>query len=108
MRLGLFASAFDPFPHPGHLWAIQQALAAGACDAILAALQEDPSLERPSKRRPALSVEERTQLLLACRYVHAVVPYRTEHDLMEIMGTGGQQFASWARTTATTATRAMT
>lgn len=84
-KLGILASAFDPFPHPGHLWTIQQALAADACDAILAALQEDPTLERPQKRKPALSVEERTQLLLACRYVHAVVPYRTEADLLEIL-----------------------
>jgi glycerol-3-phosphate cytidylyltransferase len=84
-RLGILASAFDPFPHPGHLWAIQQALAADACDAILAALHEDPTVERPAKRKPTLTVEERTELLLACRHVHAVVTYRTEADLLEIM-----------------------
>lgn len=87
MILGLFASAFDPCLHPGHLWAIQQALASDACDAILAALHEDPTVERPEKRKPAFTVEERTELLLACRHVHAVVTYRTEADLLEIMRT---------------------
>lgn len=87
MRLGLFASAFDPFPHPGHLWSMRQAIEAGACDGILAAVHVDPSVERPEKRKPALTVEDRTELLLACRYVHAVVTYRTEADLLEIMRT---------------------
>lgn len=86
-RLGLLASAFDPWPHPGHILAMRQALAANTCDAILAALHEDPTVERPGKRRPALTVEERTELLLACRYVHAVVTYRTEADLLEILRT---------------------
>lgn len=84
MRLGLSASAFDLI-HPGYLYAWQQALAAGACDAILAALHEDPSEERPSKRRPAMTVEERTELLLACRHVHVVVTYRTEQDLWKLI-----------------------
>ncbi len=87
MRLGLFASSFDPFPHPGHLWAMKQALYAGVCDGILAAVQVDPTSERPAKRKPALDIAERMMLLSSIRYVHQVVFYGTEADLLEIMRT---------------------
>jgi len=81
MRLGIFASAFDPFPHPGHLWAMKQALDAGACDGIIAAVQVDPTVERPEKRKPATSFAERMMMLEAIRYVRQTAFYGTEQDL---------------------------
>lgn len=85
MKLGLLASAFDPFPHPGHLYAMRQAINAGACEAILAAVHSDPSIERPAKRKPAMTVPERVMMLRALHYVHEVVIYETEAFLQEII-----------------------
>lgn len=84
MTLGLLASAFCPFPHPGAIWAMQQAIEAGVCEGILAALHIDPSLER-GKPKPALTVEERGYLLASIKYVAEVVPYETEQDLYDLI-----------------------
>lgn len=84
MTLGLLSSAFCPFPHPGHLWAMEQAVESGVCLGILAALHEDPSLER-GKPKPVLTVEERGYLLAQLKYVQEVIPYRTELDLYDLI-----------------------
>lgn len=83
-RLGLFASAFDPFVHPGYSYAWRQAIDADLCDGILAALHVDPNCERLEKRRPALSVRDREQMLFECKHVHIVVRYTTEAELVWI------------------------
>jgi glycerol-3-phosphate cytidylyltransferase len=85
MTLGLLASAFDPF-HPGYPWAMDQALEAGVCTGIIAALHTDPSLLR-GKPRPTLTVEERGYLLASLRQVVDVIPYDTEEDLYELICT---------------------
>lgn len=84
VRLGLLASAFDPW-HPGYVYTIRQAILSGRCDGILAALHVDPSVERPEKRRPAMTVDERREILLGCRWVECVETYATEHDLAELV-----------------------
>jgi len=84
MTLGLLASAFSPFPHPGHVWAMEQAIEAGACTGIIAALHEDPSLER-GKPKPVLTLEERGYLLSQLRHVYEVIPYQTEQDLYDLI-----------------------
>jgi glycerol-3-phosphate cytidylyltransferase-like family protein len=81
MRYGLFASAFSPFPHPGHVDVMHQAVSSGACDSVIALLHKDPSIERPFKRTPPLTVFERTVMLDAIRFVCKVIPYETESDL---------------------------
>lgn len=85
MRLGLHASPFDPFPHPGHLSAWRQAIEAGACDGILAALQIDPTKERPTKRKPALTAQERIRLLRSHRDVQEIQCYTTEEQLRSLI-----------------------
>ncbi len=85
MKLGLLASSFSPFPHPGIISAMRQAVSSGACDAIIAALHIDPSVERPSKRESATNVTERSVMLEAIRWIAEVVPYRMEDDLRRII-----------------------
>lgn len=85
MKLGLLASSFSPFPHPGIIFAMRQAMNAGVCDAVIAALHVDPSVERPEKRTSSTSVTDRTIMLEAIRYVAEVVQYRTEDDLRRII-----------------------
>lgn len=85
-RLGLLASAFSPW-HPGYCWAMQQAVEAEACDGIFAAMHVDPSVERPDKRRPVLTLSERLVLLRSTRYVQAVCTYTTEAELRGLIRT---------------------
>jgi len=81
--LGFLASAYDPL-HPGYAWAMQQAIDAGVCTGVIAALHLDPSVER-GKPKPVLTFEERKFLLKALRPVAEVVCYRTEADLHELL-----------------------
>lgn len=81
MKYGLFASAFSPFPHMGHISIMEQAVAGGHCDSIFALLHADPSIERPNKRCPPLSVIDRSVLLHALRRVTRLAVYHTEKEL---------------------------
>jgi glycerol-3-phosphate cytidylyltransferase len=63
---------------------MEQAIEAGACTGIIAALHEDPSLER-GKPKPVLTLEERGYLLSQLRHVCEVIPYHTEQDLYDLI-----------------------
>lgn len=82
MRPGLFASAFNPL-HAGHLWAIKQALDAGACESVIAALHADPASDRPDKRRPIWPVAQRAAMLDAVPGIECVAVYYSEPDLLD-------------------------
>lgn len=85
-RIGFIASCFDPFPHPGHVWAMSQAVEACDLDEIVIALHIDPTIERPAKRKPALTVEERMYLLWSIKWVRrSPIPYNTEAELYNIL-----------------------
>lgn len=84
--IGFFASSFDPFVHPGHIWAMQQAVMAHNLTGIIVGLHEDPTIERPeTKRKPALTTEERTVCVAAIRDVVGVRPYNLESELYAII-----------------------
>ena len=63
---------------------MQQAIDAGVCTGIIAALHIDPSIER-GKPSPVLTCEERKLLLESLRPVASVVFYGTETDLYELL-----------------------
>jgi glycerol-3-phosphate cytidylyltransferase len=84
-RIGFIAGCFDPFPHPGQIWAMQQAVEAGWCTQIVIALHVDPSLERPHKAHPIMSLEERELMLRALRWTKEIVVYRFESELVDIL-----------------------
>ena len=81
-RVGITASAFDLF-HAGHIIMLQEAKE--VCDYLIAALQTDPTIDRPEKNRPVQSVFERYVQLTACRYVDEIVVYSTEKELRDIL-----------------------
>ena len=58
------------------------------CDYFIVALHKDPSLERPEKYQPVLSVEERKKTLLSIKYIDEIVVYETEKDLIELLSNG--------------------
>lgn len=78
---GLVASAFDLL-HAGHCLYLKEAKS--ACDHLVAALHEDPSVERSNKNAPIQSVDERRIQLEATKYVDEIIVYKTEGDLLNI------------------------
>jgi glycerol-3-phosphate cytidylyltransferase len=81
-KVGITASAFDLF-HAGHIIMLQEAKE--VCDYLIAAMQTDPTIDRPEKNKPVQSVFERYVQLQACRYIDEIVVYATEKDLRDIL-----------------------
>jgi len=55
--------------------------AADHCDKLFVCLHEDPSIERSSKLKPILSIEDRLKILKSLKQIYYVVPYKTEKEL---------------------------
>lgn len=55
------------------------------CDYLIAALQVDPSIDRPEKNKPVQTLVERYVQLSAVKYVDEIVCYQTEKDLEDIL-----------------------
>jgi glycerol-3-phosphate cytidylyltransferase len=82
-RVGITFSTFDLL-HAGHIAMLSEAKK--HCDYLIAALQTDPTLDRPdTKNRPVQSIVERQIQLQAVRYVDEIVVYQTEKDLEDIL-----------------------
>ena len=82
-RIGISFSTFDLF-HSGHIAMLAEAK--NHCDYLIAGLQTDPTIDRPTtKNRPVQSIVERQIQLSACRYVDEVVVYQTEQDLVDLL-----------------------
>lgn len=79
--IGITCSAFDLF-HAGHVKMLEEARK--HCDYLIAALQTNPTIDRPEKNKPVQSVVERYIQLDACKWVDKIVPYETEKDLEDI------------------------
>ena len=79
--IGITCSSFDLL-HAGHIKMLEDAKA--QCDYLIAALQTDPTVDRPEKNKPIQSVVERYIQLKGCKYVDEIVPYQTEKDLADI------------------------
>lgn len=82
MKIGITFSAFDLL-HAGHITMLVEAKR--QCDYLIAALQTDPTIDRPEKNRPTQSVVERYIQLKGCKFVDEIVPYATEQDLEDIL-----------------------
>jgi len=81
-KVGFVASCFDLL-HAGHCLMLKDAKE--QCDHLIVGLQIDPSVDRPHKNKPILSLEERRILLESNKYVDSIVLYGTEEDLEEIL-----------------------
>ena len=80
--LGVIAGNFDVI-HPGYIYMFDECKS--NCKEFVVLLHEDPTLERPEKCKPILSVEERTNILLSIKTIDNVITYKTESDLYEIL-----------------------
>ncbi len=80
---GIIAGNFDVI-HPGYVRFFRDAKE-NACDWLVIALQGDPTIERPHKAKPILTIEERTEILLELSSVDEVIYYNTEAELLELL-----------------------
>ena len=81
---GFTCGSFDLL-HPGHVSMLK--VCKEKCGWLIVGLHTDPTLDRPEKNKPIQTVYERWLQLDACRYVDQIIPYDTEHDLENMMGT---------------------
>ncbi len=81
-RIGITCSTFDLF-HAGHIVMLEEAKR--QCDWLIAAIQLDPTLDRPGrKNKPVQSIIERQIQVSACRHVDEIIVYSTEKELEDI------------------------
>jgi glycerol-3-phosphate cytidylyltransferase len=82
-KIGITFSTFDLL-HAGHIAMLSEAKS--HCDYLIAALQTDPTIDRPeTKNKPVQSIVERQIQLASCRFVDEVVVYSTEQDLIDLI-----------------------
>jgi glycerol-3-phosphate cytidylyltransferase len=82
-KIGVTFSTFDML-HAGHIAMLSEAK--NHCDYLIAALQTDPTIDRPdTKNKPVQSIVERQIQLAATRYVDEIVVYQTEQDLIDLL-----------------------
>ena len=81
-KIGVVAGNFDVI-HPGYIKMFKECKE--NCDEFIVLLHTDPTVERPEKLKPILSVEERDEMLMSIKYIDNVFTYTTERDLVELL-----------------------
>jgi glycerol-3-phosphate cytidylyltransferase len=83
LKIGIVFSSFDLL-HAGHIAMLAEAK--NHCDYLIAALQTDPTIDRPeTKNKPVQSIVERQIQISTNRNVDEVVVYQTEKDLEDLL-----------------------
>ena len=80
--IGIIAGNFDVI-HPGYIRLFKEC--SENCDTFIVCLQMDPTIERPEKLKPILSVDERLEILEGIKYIDSVWTYNTEKDLYGVL-----------------------
>ena len=84
MIKGVIAGNFDVM-HPGYVDMFKETRQ--HCDCLIVLLHEDPSLERPNKLKPVLSVAERIFMLKDLGLAGDIITYKYEailYDLLQV------------------------
>ena len=55
------------------------------CENFIILLHTDPSIERPQKLKPILSVEERIEVLYSIKYIDYIHTYTYENELVKLL-----------------------
>jgi glycerol-3-phosphate cytidylyltransferase len=85
MKRGVLAGNFDVM-HPGYIKMFKECKT--KCGHLTVLLHTDPTIERPEKLKPILSVEERKEMLLELRSVDEVITYTLEAELYDLLKEG--------------------
>lgn len=81
-KTGVIAGNFDVI-HPGYIKMFKECKS--YCENFIILLHKDPSIERPEKLKPILSVEERIEILNSIRYIDFVHIYTYESELLNLL-----------------------
>ena len=81
-KVGVTVGAFD-LCHAGHILVFKEAKT--VCDYLIVGLQSDPTIDRPEKNKPIMSMEERRIILEAIKYIDEIFEYDTEAELYDIL-----------------------
>ena len=82
-KIGLIAGSFDII-HPGYVRMFKESKE-NACDYLIIALQDDPTIDRPHKMKPVHTWEERKEVIQSIRYVDSILRYNTENELLALL-----------------------
>ena len=85
MIKGVIAGNFDVI-HPGYIKTFKECKS--NCDSFTILLHSDPTIERPEKLKPVLSVEERIEVLKSIKYVDNIQVYTYEKELIKLLQKG--------------------
>ena len=85
MIKGVIAGNFDVM-HPGYIAMFKEMKQ--NCDCLIVLLHTDPSIERPHKLKPILSVDDRKEMLLSIKYIDDVIRYTYEEQLLDLLKMG--------------------
>lgn len=83
-KIGVIAGSFDVW-HPGYVKMFKEINE--ACSELFILLHEDPSIERPEKFKPILSLQERREMLSQVCYFSypTILSYNTEEELLFLL-----------------------
>jgi len=82
MIRGFIAGNFDVI-HPGYIKTFKECKE--NCDHFTILLHTDPTIERPNKLKPILSVDERIEVLSSIKFIDDIKIYTYEKDLIELI-----------------------
>ena len=85
MIKGLIAGNFDII-HPGYIKTFRECKE--NCDHFTVLLHSDPTIERPNKLKPILSIEERIEILSSIKYIDDIIVYTYEKELIGLLKRG--------------------
>jgi glycerol-3-phosphate cytidylyltransferase len=80
-KVGVIAGNFDVI-HPGYIQMFNDCKL--NCEHLIIFLHDDPSIERPEKLKPILTLEERVSVLSSLRQIDEIISYNTEAELYEL------------------------
>ncbi len=86
MKKGFIAGNFDVI-HPGYIKMFNECKA--NCDQFTVLLHSDPSIERPEKLKPILTLDERIEVLSSIKFIDCIQSYTYENELYELIKKGG-------------------
>jgi glycerol-3-phosphate cytidylyltransferase len=85
MKKGFVAGNFDVI-HPGYIKMFNECKE--NCDHFTVLLHTDPSIERPEKLKPILTLDERIEVLSSIKFIDDIKSYTYETELYEIIKKG--------------------
>ena len=86
MKKGFVAGNFDVI-HPGYIKMFSECK--NNCDHFTILLHSDPSIERPEKLKPILTLDERIEVLSSIKFINYIKSYTYETELYDLIKNGG-------------------